>query len=73
MGFFSPPSPPPPPPVPPPPPIAPDPPIKPKDTKEAERVQRRAARKRGLQAARVADQSSLAAAGASTKKTLLGQ
>lgn len=72
MGFMSP-SVPSPPPPPPPPPIPPDPPIKPKDTKEPERVQRRAARRRGTQAARVTGGMGLTTEAPTTKKTLLGQ
>ena len=72
MSFLSPkvPSPPPPPH---PPPISPDPPIKPKDTKEPERVQKRAARRRGTQAARVTGGMGLTTEAPTTKKTLLGQ
>ena len=69
MGLFSAPKPPPPPPVP---PIPPDPPIKPLDTKEPERVEKRAARKRGLRAATVTGSEGLLTAAPTTKKTLLG-
>jgi hypothetical protein len=72
MGFLSP-SQPSSPPPPPPPPIPPDPPIKPKDTKEADRVQARATRKRGLRAARVTGGAGLTDSATVTKKTLLGQ
>jgi hypothetical protein len=53
--------------------VPPDPPIKPKDTKEPERVERRARKKRGLRAANVTGGMGLTDAATTTKKTLLGQ
>jgi len=61
------------PPPPPPPPVPPDPPIKPADTKEAERVQQRVAKKRGLRQANVTGGMGLLSEAPTNKKTLLGQ
>ena len=72
MGFLAPkpPSAPPPPPIP---PVPPDPPIKPKETKEGDRVENQARRKRGLRQANVTGGMGLTDAAPTTKKTLLGQ
>ncbi|HAF38211.1 MAG TPA: hypothetical protein DCG72_04425 [Gammaproteobacteria bacterium] len=72
MGFLSPkvPDAPPPPPIP---AVPPDPPIKPKDTKESERVETRAARKKGTQASILTGGQGLLTEAPTAKKTLLGQ
>ena len=72
MGFLAPkpPSAPPPPPIP---PVPPDPPIKPKETKEGDRVENQARRKRGLRQANVTGGLGFFNDTATTEKTLLGQ